>query len=74
MSREDGESVYLRCSRRHHHHLVCRRCGGAIEIGGPAVEEWAEQLAALHGYTDISHTLEVFGLCPECGKSNAESL
>ena len=68
MSREDGESVYLRCSRRHHHHLACRNCGRAIEISGPAVGEWAEQLAALHGYTDVSHTLEVFGLCPECAE------
>jgi Fe2+ or Zn2+ uptake regulation protein len=23
-------------------------------------------LAERHGYADISHTLEVFGLCPDC--------
>jgi Fur family ferric uptake transcriptional regulator len=66
LTRDDGEQVYFRCSRRHHHHLVCRLCGHAIEITGPAVERWAQAVAEQHGYTDISHTLEVFGLCPGC--------
>jgi Fur family ferric uptake transcriptional regulator len=66
LTREDGEAVYLLCSRQHHHHLVCRSCGRAVEIAGPAVERWAAELAERHGYTAISHTLEVFGLCPRC--------
>src|SRR5690606_13589869 len=24
---DDGEAMYRRCSRGHHHHLVCRSCG-----------------------------------------------
>ena len=63
----DGEQLYRRCGRaRHHHHLVCRECGATVEVEGPAVERWAADLAAGHGFTDVSHTLEVFGLCPEC--------
>lgn len=63
----DGEQLYRRCGRaRHHHHLVCRECGATVEVEGPAVERWAENLAAIHGFTDVSHTLEVFGLCPAC--------
>lgn len=62
----DGEAVYRRCSQGHHHHLVCRQCGRAEEVEGPAVETWARQVAAGHGYTDISHTVEIFGLCPAC--------
>jgi hypothetical protein len=54
----------FRCSRRHHHHLVCRSCGYAIEITGRAAKRWADAVAERHGYADISHTLEVFGLCP----------
>src|SRR3982751_5748052 len=39
-----GEAVYRRCeSAEHHHHLVCRRCGTAVEIEGPAVETWAQK-------------------------------
>jgi Fur family transcriptional regulator, ferric uptake regulator len=64
---QDGEAVYRRCSTTHHHHLVCRRCGRTVEVEGPAVERWADATAARHGFSDISHTLEVFGTCPDCG-------
>jgi Fur family ferric uptake transcriptional regulator len=57
----DGEAVYRRCSATHHHHLVCRSCGRTVEIDGPAVERWAERVAGEHGFTEVSHTLEVFG-------------
>jgi Fur family ferric uptake transcriptional regulator len=61
-----GEQLYRRCSRTHHHHLVCRDCGSTVEVEGPAVEKWADKIAAEHGYADVSHTLEIFGTCPEC--------
>lgn len=64
-----GEAVYRRCSPTHHHHLVCRQCGRTVEIEGPAVERWATTKAAEHGYTDVSHTIELFGLCPECTRA-----
>ena len=63
----DGESVYRRCSTgEHHHHLVCRVCGKAVEVEGPAVEKWAEAIAAEHGYVNVAHTVEIFGTCAEC--------
>ena len=34
-----------------------------VEIEGPAVESWADTVAAQHGFRDVSHTLEVFGTC-----------
>ena len=62
----DGEAVYRRCSTGHHHHLVCRNCGRAVEVEGPAVERWADRVAAEHGFVDVSHTLEIFGTCASC--------
>jgi Fur family transcriptional regulator, ferric uptake regulator len=62
---EDGEAVYRRCSDTHHHHLVCRECGATVEIEGPAVERWTTAMAAEHGFADVSHTLEIFGTCPQ---------
>jgi Fe2+/Zn2+ uptake regulation proteins len=63
----DGEAVYRRCSTgEHHHHLVCRVCGKAVEVEGPAVERWAETIAAQHGYANVAHTVEIFGTCAEC--------
>jgi Fur family ferric uptake transcriptional regulator len=65
--RQDGESLYRRCSgRSHHHHLVCRLCGATVEVDGPAVERWADGVAADHGFDDVTHTLEIFGRCASC--------
>ena len=64
-----GETLYRRCrSDAHHHHLTCRRCGTSVEVEERAVERWAEQVAAEAGFTDVGHTVELFGLCPACGK------
>jgi len=38
-------------------------------VEGPAVERWADKLAAEHGFTDVSHTVEIFGTCPRCATS-----
>jgi Fur family ferric uptake transcriptional regulator len=58
-----GEAIYRRCSAHHHHHLVCRSCGRTVEVEGPAVERWAEKVAAANGFSDISHTVEIVGTC-----------
>ncbi|MCH1868459.1 Fur family transcriptional regulator [Nocardioides sp. CFH 31398] len=63
---EDGEAIYRRCSGTHHHHLVCRSCGRTVEVEGPAVERWTSAVASEHGFTDVAHTLELFGTCAEC--------
>ncbi|GAB2756817.1 Fur family transcriptional regulator [Amycolatopsis magusensis] len=66
---ESGEAIYRRCSSHHHHHLVCRRCGYTVEVEGPAVERWAEKIASGNGFSDISHTVEIVGLCADCAKA-----
>ncbi|HET6288946.1 transcriptional repressor [Amycolatopsis sp. WAC 01375] len=60
---DTGEAIYRRCSSHHHHHLVCRICGSTVEVEGPAVERWAEKIASEHGFSDISHTVEIVGTC-----------
>ncbi|MHA7153569.1 Fur family transcriptional regulator [Arthrobacter sp. TMN-50] len=63
----EGEAVYRRCDApHHHHHLLCRNCGRAVEIEAPAVEKWAARTAEEHGYTEVAHTVEIYGLCPVC--------
>lgn len=65
----DGETTYRYCGstpRRHHHHLVCRECGRAEEVEGPAIEAWAVRVAGEHGYTEVEHTVELFGRCASC--------
>ncbi|WP_265447233.1 Fur family transcriptional regulator [Flexivirga meconopsidis] len=63
----DGEAIYRKCSTgSHHHHLVCRECGRAVEVEGPQVERWAAEVSAAHGFTGVEHTVEIFGVCAEC--------
>jgi Fur family ferric uptake transcriptional regulator len=61
-----GEAAYRRCSSKHHHHLVCRLCGRAVEVSGPAVEAWADRVAGQHGFSEVSHTVELSGVCQAC--------
>ncbi|MGP3956998.1 Fur family transcriptional regulator [Nonomuraea sp. 3N208] len=71
---DEGESVYRACaSEAHHHHLVCRRCGRTVEVAGPAVERWAEAVGSEHGFTEITHTVEVFGTCSSCSSAPAKA-
>ncbi|GLZ39597.1 Fur family transcriptional regulator [Actinokineospora sp. NBRC 105648] len=63
---DSGEAIYRRCSSHHHHHLVCRSCGHTVEVEGPAVERWADRVAAENGFSQISHTVEIFGTCGRC--------
>ncbi|MGB3954165.1 MAG: Fur family transcriptional regulator [Brooklawnia sp.] len=63
---QDGEAAYRRCSPAHHHHLICRRCGRAVEVAGEALEAWSQQVAAQHGFREPEHFAEVYGICSTC--------
>lgn len=63
----DGEAIYRRCSSsEHHHHLVCRECGAAVEIESEEVEDWAKRVATRHGFTSVDHLAEIYGVCQKC--------
>lgn len=62
----EGETSYRRCSQGHHHHLVCRSCGRTVEFDLPVVERSATEVARANGFTDVRHTLEIFGTCAAC--------
>lgn len=63
----DGEAIYRRCATgEHHHHLVCRSCGASVEVASDEVERWAATTAELHGFSDVEHTAELYGVCGVC--------
>ncbi|CAN5474216.1 transcriptional repressor [soil metagenome] len=64
---QEGESLYRACTPgSHHHHLICRSCGRAVEISADPVEQWAKEVAAANGFTQPEHVVDVFGYCAEC--------
>ncbi|GAA1642923.1 Fur family transcriptional regulator [Microbacterium flavum] len=63
----DGEAIYRACSTAgHHHHLICRSCGKAVEIEADEVESWAQRTASAYGFTQAEHVVDIFGMCAEC--------
>lgn len=53
--------------RNHHHHIVCRKCR-RIENVDTCILDKLEKFLTDSGYTDISHSLEFFGICRDCRK------
>lgn len=64
--RLEGQQLFRLCGDDgHHHHLVCTNCGKTVEIESPS-ETWLRGISEKYGFTIERHTLEVFGLCPDC--------
>jgi Fur family ferric uptake transcriptional regulator len=63
-----GESVYS-LPLEDRHHLTCLQCGNTIAIDECPVHELEEQLHKSHHFRIFYHTLEFFGLCPQCQDS-----
>lgn len=63
----EGETKYRNCGTDHHHHLICRECGQAVEFELAGFEAAEAQLALSHGFKDVSHSIELFGICAQCG-------
>lgn len=64
-----GEQLFRRCeASQHHHHLVCVSCGTAVEVESAPMERWAEAVGREHGFSEVRHSVEVFGTCPRCAR------
>jgi len=64
----NGTCLYeLTLGKQRHYHIVCKTCGQTERIGYFPVEGM-ERMLANRGYTEISHVVEFFGVCPSCQK------
>jgi Fur family transcriptional regulator, ferric uptake regulator len=61
----NGQLVY-EISERAHHHLICRSCGGTLEIDHAALAELYQVFKERTGYQIDSLHTTFFGLCPAC--------
>jgi len=63
-----GEKLFRHCGvdESHHHHIICRKCGMTRQIEISEVEEMAELAAKRYKFTEVTHNLEIFGLCEKC--------
>jgi Fur family ferric uptake transcriptional regulator len=56
----------LALGRRHHDHLLCRRCGRVVEFRSGAIEDLQLRIAARHGFRLTGHVHELVGDCAAC--------
>ncbi|OBH02473.1 Fe2+/Zn2+ uptake regulation protein [Mycobacterium sp. E2699] len=64
---EDGEVLYrARTGPGHCHYLVCRLCGHAVGFTPADIEEGTRRLSRQHHYTDVTHYVDLYGICPRC--------
>ena len=62
-----GHLVY-EIAQQDHHHVVCRKCGGEIQIEHATLEKVYAELEKFSGFRFIDSHMTFFGLCPECQK------
>ncbi|MCE1228362.1 MAG: transcriptional repressor [Firmicutes bacterium] len=58
----------------HHDHLICLGCNHVIEFFQPALEAMQEQVCQSHHFQLVHHSLQIFGLCPNCQGKADESV
>ncbi len=66
---ENGKALFsLADTTDHAHHIVCRECHKAERINFCMGGE-LERYASSRGFSELSHTIEVFGLCMACSST-----
>jgi Fur family transcriptional regulator, ferric uptake regulator len=63
----DGTARYELSSleKHHHHHLICRKCK-KVEVLDDCELQEIDRFARKKGFSNVTHSLEFFGLCPDC--------
>jgi Fur family transcriptional regulator, ferric uptake regulator len=60
-----GKMVY-EVGGHDHHHVICQRCGGEVEISHAQLAELYGNIEQLTGFHLTTSHLTFFGLCPGC--------
>jgi len=69
----DGSYRYeFNTGEHHHHHIICRVCHGVRTLDF-CVADSLERMARQIGYANVTHTLEIFGVCAQCQQKKALS-
>jgi Fur family ferric uptake transcriptional regulator len=56
-----------------HHHLVCERCGGVIEMDDSLFQSLREGVLRRYGFDARSRHIALFGVCRDCQRRHAAS-
>ncbi|MCH6258036.1 transcriptional repressor [Puniceicoccaceae bacterium K14] len=63
---ESGKGLYeMNDEQKHYHHIICRHCHKAEKLDECHIHE-LEEIATKLGFSNITHVLELYGVCQEC--------
>ena len=63
---ESGKFLWeLDAEEHHHHHIICRKCHRAEKLDSCEIAK-LEALAQKLGFTEVTHVLELYGVCESC--------
>ncbi|MGC8595465.1 MAG: Fur family transcriptional regulator [Candidatus Kryptoniota bacterium] len=71
--KDHGSRFERAFGRVHHDHLVCIECGKIVEFVDESIENAQEAVAKSFKFKLISHSHQIFGICPECQKKAQNS-
>ena len=67
-------NAFIGCDHPENQHvsqfLICTKCHGAVEIQDTGISTAVEKSAGVAGFTVSRLTIELQGLCPNCGKAS----
>ena len=70
---ENGTQLFeLTAPNEHYHHLICRECHKTERLD-LCVSKVVIGQAEAHGYTQIAHLMEVYGVCGQCEGSSRQT-
>ncbi|NVJ52338.1 MAG: transcriptional repressor [Campylobacteraceae bacterium] len=64
----DGKK-YESNKKEHHDHLICTSCGKIIEFLDDEIEKRQDRIAKKNKFKITSHSMQLYGTCPDCLES-----
>jgi Fur family transcriptional regulator, peroxide stress response regulator len=54
-----------------YYHIICEQCGKIVDFQYPGLDEVEHFASHVSGYNVTHHRLEIYGVCPECARKEA---
>jgi Fur family peroxide stress response transcriptional regulator len=61
--------LHYELAEEDHHHIVCRICGGGVEVEHHLFENLYRTIESESGFARIDSHMTFFGVCPKCQKT-----
>ena len=67
-----GVRVYQLLEIHRHHHLICLRCNGMMEIEDEPVDQMRAAIRERYGFEPRIDHLAIWGVCAECAQAERD--